>query len=127
MASLRRQQAAGCRGMVGRGYSVGVGCVGDPAEDGGTVPLRPSAPVGSLVVARELAPAGSRSDPNRFTACLRQVAVTGFGAAAQPSGSKLPRHASPPVLVCTCLSPSLLASTRQSYPLRCFCLAPAPL
>src|SRR5450830_1323318 len=95
MASLRRQQAAGCRGMVGRGYSVGVGCVGDPAEDGGTVPLRPSAPVGSLVVARELAPAGSRSDPNRFTACLRQVAVTGFGAAAQPSGSKLPRHASP--------------------------------
>ncbi len=30
----------GC-GLAGGGYSVGVGCVGDPAEDGGTVPLTP--------------------------------------------------------------------------------------
>ncbi|MVV47894.1 hypothetical protein EJA72_06480 [Pseudomonas sp. PB120] len=36
------------------------------------------------IVARELAPAGLRSSPNVF------------GAASRPSGSKLPRHKSPP-------------------------------
>jgi hypothetical protein len=41
---------------------------------------RELAVVGELAVARELAPAGVRSAPRIF------------GAAAQPSGSKLPRH-----------------------------------
>ncbi|AXP01467.1 hypothetical protein DZG01_00115 [Pseudomonas fluorescens] len=39
-------------------------------------------------VARELAPAGLRSDPKLGTACVR----LSVGAASQPSGSKLPRH-----------------------------------
>ena len=40
----------------------------------------------------EIAPAGPRSGPNPFTACFRWGRVRLFGAAAQPSGSKLPRH-----------------------------------
>ncbi|AXP06248.1 hypothetical protein DZG01_26075 [Pseudomonas fluorescens] len=40
-------------------------------------------------VARELAPAGMRSRPLHF---FRQTASSGFASAAQPSGSKLPRH-----------------------------------
>ncbi|KAB0527186.1 hypothetical protein F7R20_06110 [Pseudomonas brassicacearum subsp. brassicacearum] len=40
-------------------------------------------------VARELAPAGLSSRPLHVS---RQAALSGFAAAAQPSGSKLPRH-----------------------------------
>ncbi|AXP06383.1 hypothetical protein DZG01_26830 [Pseudomonas fluorescens] len=40
-------------------------------------------------MARELAPAGLRSRPQHV---YRRSAWTGFAAAAQPSGSKLPRH-----------------------------------
>ena len=47
----------------------------------------------TLFVARELAPAGLRSTPK---ACRRRVPARprepGFGSAAQPSGSKPPRH-----------------------------------
>ncbi|VVN74169.1 hypothetical protein PS723_00603 [Pseudomonas fluorescens] len=28
----------------------------------------------------------------RLTGCVRQTAIAGFGAASQPSGSKLPHH-----------------------------------
>ncbi|AXA54595.1 hypothetical protein CEQ51_09410 [Pseudomonas thivervalensis] len=42
-------------------------------------------------VARELAPAGLRSSP-WLLAFARYTEVVGFGAAAHPSGSKLPRH-----------------------------------
>ncbi len=41
------------------------------------------------LVARELAPAGVRSRPRRF---FRPTASAGFATAAQPSGSKRPRH-----------------------------------
>ncbi|OPG74434.1 hypothetical protein B1219_05060 [Pseudomonas ogarae] len=40
-------------------------------------------------VARELAPAGPRSGPQH---AYRRTALSGFATAAQPSGSKLPRH-----------------------------------
>ncbi|MVV51248.1 hypothetical protein EJA72_23840 [Pseudomonas sp. PB120] len=43
-------------------------------------------------VARELAPAGSRSGPNQPPRCIRQNRFAVFTTAAQPSGSKLPRH-----------------------------------
>ncbi|QBQ14200.1 hypothetical protein DCC84_32585 [Pseudomonas sp. SXM-1] len=42
-------------------------------------------------MARELAPAGSRSGPE-VHAILKIEPSDCFGAAAQPSGSKLPRH-----------------------------------
>src|SRR3546814_6212088 len=45
-------------------------------------------------VARELAPAGARSAPKTDHAELSDTAPSGFGAASQPSGSKLPRHKS---------------------------------
>ncbi|MCE6977490.1 hypothetical protein EI534_08785 [Pseudomonas frederiksbergensis] len=41
-------------------------------------------------MARELAPVGPRSGPQTI-----QTASAGFTTAAQPSGSKLPRHKSP--------------------------------
>jgi hypothetical protein len=44
------------------------------------------------LVARELAPAGSRSGPKTI-----QIVFTGFTTATQSSGSKLPRHRSRPV------------------------------
>ena len=43
-------------------------------------------------VARELAPAGLRSGPQPDTTGYQIDRVAAFGAAAQPSGSKLPRH-----------------------------------
>ncbi|CAI8941848.1 hypothetical protein EMIT0P218_40327 [Pseudomonas sp. IT-P218] len=35
-------QASGACCVVGGGHSVGVGCLGDAAEDGGTLPLTPN-------------------------------------------------------------------------------------
>ncbi|QDV97710.1 hypothetical protein FFH90_026740 [Pseudomonas sp. ATCC 43928] len=43
-------------------------------------------------MARELAPAGMRSSPEPATPYHRHIALPGFTTAAQPSGSKLPRH-----------------------------------
>ncbi|VVO64784.1 hypothetical protein PS854_00976 [Pseudomonas fluorescens] len=48
-------------------------------------------------VARELAPAGSRSGPPAFS---RQTESSGFTTAAQPSGSKLPRHRGSRLALC---------------------------
>nr|POA12821.1 hypothetical protein C1892_19165 [Pseudomonas sp. MPBD7-1] len=45
-------------------------------------------------VARELAPAGWRSRPNRNAATVQADRISRFTTAAQPSGSKLPRHRS---------------------------------
>ncbi|CAN1594406.1 DUF1534 domain-containing protein [Pseudomonas mediterranea] len=39
MESRTGHQAPGGRRLAGGGHSVGMGCVGDPAEDGGVVPL----------------------------------------------------------------------------------------
>ncbi|MBA1379581.1 hypothetical protein FHK92_17520 [Pseudomonas brassicacearum subsp. neoaurantiaca] len=57
---------------------------------------RQSKPSYKALVARELAPAGERSSPKTNHADPADTAPSGFGAASQPSGSKLPRHVGSP-------------------------------
>jgi len=53
----------------------------------------PTTKAATLPVARELAPAGLRSSPKPcHPNSSRHTACTGFATAAQPNGSKLPRH-----------------------------------
>nr|POA16424.1 hypothetical protein C1892_01600 [Pseudomonas sp. MPBD7-1] len=53
---------------------------------------RESAHIAQNPVARELAPAGLRSNPKAATPARLIHRAAWFGAASQPSGSKLPRH-----------------------------------
>ncbi|PNB71927.1 hypothetical protein C1X64_22605 [Pseudomonas sp. GW456-E7] len=43
-------------------------------------------------MARELAPVGLRSGPQKVITFISKKRVTAFRAASRPSGSKLPRH-----------------------------------
>ncbi|OPG74197.1 hypothetical protein B1219_03750 [Pseudomonas ogarae] len=44
-----------------------------------------------------LLPLGREAALSRTLRCFRKIAFTFFGSAAQPSGSKLPRHGAAPV------------------------------